>query len=156
MTSKQRIADIILDYAAQGDSYAQEIVRMSDKPREIYCWDVDRKEIEPYLLPFLNQEKNRYFTATALNLFIFNSKWPDHRKKTVIGEPPNLTINHEYTKTDEYWEANRFKENLYWIRGCVKVLTSIFGQPVSRNRWNTRQCRIMWRRAINAPFHIVA
>jgi len=126
MTSKKRIADLILNRAAQGDSYAKEIVNLSDKPREIPCWEVTRKEIEPYLLPFLKQENNRYFTARALNRFIVN----------------------------KICDTKGIKENLYWIRGCNKILISIFGQPISRNRWNTRICRINWRREINAPCYM--
>ena len=153
MTSKQRIADIILELAGNGDSYAQEIVRMSDKPRELYAWDIDIKEIEPYLLPFLKQEKKRYFTAWGLNWFIFNNKWPDHNKKSTKGEYPNFSINHDYWDTEECRDAQRFKDNVNWIRGCMKVLTSLFGEPISRKRWNTRQCLIKWQNAESAHCH---
>ena len=150
MTSRQRIADIILELAGKGDSYAQEIIRMSDKTRELYLWDIDTKEIEPFLLTFLKQEKNRYFTAGRLNWFIFNRKWPEHHKKTAIGKYPNLSINHDYWDTEECRNAQRFKDNVYWIRGCMKTLTTLFGEPVSRNRWNTRQCLIKWQNVNNA------
>ena len=153
MTSKQRIAEIIIELAGNGDSYAQEIIRMSDKTRELHFWDIDIKEMEPFLLPFLKQERNRYFTAGSLNLFIFNSKWPEHHKKTTIGEYPNLSINHDYWNTEECRSAQSFKDNVYWIRGCMKVLTYLFGKPISRNRWNTRQCLIKWQNEKNAHCH---
>ena len=123
MISKQRIADIILERATQGDPYAQEVVKLSDKLRVDSYMDIDIKEIEPYLLPFLKQSFNqqeRYFTARALNHFIFNGK----------NKPEQL------------------KENIHWIRGCSKLLTSIFGTSISRNRFNTRQCLVKWRQKI--------
>ena len=125
MISKQRIAEIVLELAAQGDPHAQKIIKQADKPRIDKHIDIDIKTIEPHLLPYLLQEKNRYFTARALNHFIFNEKN----------------------------ETEKFRDNIHWIRGCSKLLISIFGQPISRNRFNTRLCRIEWKRKKNiSPF----
>ena len=148
MTSQKRIAEIVLKLAAQGDDYALWIVEQSDKPRELCKWDLTdngKAEINNYLGEYLAQEKSRYFSASMLNSFIFNKKFPDHNKKIVI----NDVFNRKYFDSDEGYNASRFTD-VYRIRGVMEYLSFLFGQPISKNRWNTSKAKEAWNRAHRA------
>jgi len=125
MISKTRIAEIVLELDASGDLCAMRIVELSDKQREDKSIDVNIKEIKPYLLPFLKQEKNRYFIARDLNLYIFGRK--------------NILKSKRLKE-----KSKELKNNIHWIRGCNDLLCSIFGMPCSRNRFLTKKCLDLW------------
>ena len=142
MTSQKRIAEIVLELAAQGDTYAQWIIEKSDRPIEYTTWELsenEKEEIKNFMGEYLAQENSRYFSASMLNEFVFNKKFPDHRKKIVV----NGVFNRKYYDSEESFDARRFT-NTYRIRGVIEYLVFLLGKPISKNRWNTRKVREKW------------